>query len=160
VRAWHKPTPPPTPKPKPQPPVPLVERVTSRRWNKFNSRMPGEPGEVGMEFGELTGDIITGFKKGGSDNRTTEKVPGDHVVTHVRDELIIDNDMGFGYSTTRYIETIEYRWGPPVDQVFLLKRAKQIESGKDYGWKTIERGYYPRREIWRLTIAPDQTVSW
>jgi len=158
VFAWHKPTPPPSPKPKVV--APNIKRVISRKWHKFNSRMSGEPGEVGMEFGELVGDIITGHTKGGSDDRAYAMVPADHVVTHVRDEFIIDNEMGFGVSTTTYTQTIEYRWGPPVDQVFLLKRTKRIETGIEHDWRTVDRTHCPRSEIWKHTTAPDQAVNW
>ena len=87
-------------------------------------------------------------------------VPADHVVTHVRDEFIIKNDMGTGFSTTQYIQTIEYRWGPPTDQVFLLKRQKKYENGSEHKWQMLALGNYSRRDIWKHTIAPDQTVSW
>jgi hypothetical protein len=154
ITAWYKPTPPPPPTPKPPVDAPKIERVAVRRWTKFNSRMPNEPGEIGNDLGEAVGDALTGG--GGTVTRTHVMVPADHVVTHVRDEYIVDNEMGFGVSTTQYTQTIEYRWGPPTDTVFLLKRQKQIETGSDYGWKTKMREHVSRREIWKHTIAPDR----
>ena len=161
VTAWSRPTPPPPPQPKPKVDAPKVKRVASRKWSKFNSRMPGEDGEAGMEWGEIASDIVSGVRKGGSDDRTYVMVPSDYVITHIRDEFIVDNDMGIGVSTTWYKETIEYRWGPPdSDMVFLLKRTKEIENGHDYGWKTIDRDHYKRSEVWQRTVSPDATVFW
>ena len=54
------------------------------------------------------------------------------------------------------MNSVEYRWGPATDRVFLLKRQKQIESGKDYGWKTQKRDSLPSKEVWKYTVAPDR----
>src|SRR5262245_17312306 len=162
VSAWHRPTPPPPPPPKPVP-AKVIRRVKSRKWRKFQSRMPGEPGEVGMDIAEVVSDFITGNTTGGSDTRTYEYVPERFVVTHVFDDFIVDNDMGFGVSTTTYKWEVIYQYGPDTifpGAAYLEKRTKQIETGHDYGWKTIERRTFPLSEIWKHTVAPDQGVSW
>ncbi len=162
VSAWHKPAPPPPPKPQPKPEVdePTIKRMKSRKWDKFSSRMAGDPG--GLVLGELVGDIIAGHTKGGSDKRTYAMVKARYVISHVFDDFIIDNDMGLGVSTTRYVQTITYHWGPDIfnGQVYLLKQVKRIDNGRDYGWKIVEARTHPRSEIWRRTIHPDQGVSW
>jgi hypothetical protein len=163
VSAWHKrmPTPPPKPTPEPHVDEPTLKRITSREWDKFSSRVPNDP--PGLELGELVGDIITGMTKGGSDTRTYAMVKARYVISHVFDDFIVNNDMGFGVSTTRYIKTVEYHWGPDIfdgGQVYLQKRQKQIETGRDYGWKIVEARTYPRSEIWKHTIHPDRGVAW
>jgi hypothetical protein len=163
VSAWHKPTPPP-PDPKPKPvPAKVIRRVTSRKWSKFQSRMHGEPGEIGMELAEVVSDFITGNTTGGSDTRTYDYKPERDVITTVIDSFTVDNEMGFGVSTTTYKWEVEYHWGPDTvfpGEVYLWKRTKQIETGRDYGWKHVEQRTYPLSEIWKHTVAPDKGVSW
>jgi hypothetical protein len=161
VSAWHKPVPVPPPKPIPDVDEPTLKRIKSREWRKFSSRMSDDPA-WGQDLGELVGDIITGMTKGGSDTRTYAMVKARYVISHVFDDFTVNNDMGFGVSTTRYIQTVEYQWGPDIfdGQVYLQKRQKQIETGRDYGWKFIETRTYPRSEIWKHTIHPDKGVAW
>lgn len=160
VHAWRKPLPPPLPVPKPKPPARQIMRVRLRHWNKFNSRMPGEAGEFGMDMAEIASDIIAGNTTGGTDKRETVVVPIDHVVVKVREEFTVDNNMGVGVSTTTYDWRVEYFWGPPTDTVFLLSRTRQIESGIDRGWRMKKRDHIQRDKIWKEVPAPDAAVTW
>jgi hypothetical protein len=159
VLVWHKPTPPLPPQPKPKIEVEKKKRVTSRKWNKFNSRMYTEPGEIGGDLGTLAGEVLGGATKGGSDERTYAIIPADYVVTHVYEDLVVEDDLGIGVNTTTYKQTITYQWGPPTPQVFLRKRQKLVRNGMDHGWE-IKEGYHSRSEIWKHTTSPDATVYW
>lgn len=159
VTAWYNPNPPPPPEPKPKPTAPLVRRVTSRRWNKFNTRSRTETGETGMELGDLLSDIISGAKDGGSDTRTHAMIPSDHVVTHVLEDFAVIDDIGMGISTITYDKTIQYAWGPPVEWIRLVKRSKHVLNGRDPGWE-VKKDVYKRNEIWKHTTPPDSTVYW
>lgn len=159
VTAWHNPNPPPPPEPKPKPPAPLVKRITSRTWSKFNTRSKTEPGETGMEIGDLVNDVISGVKDGGSDTRTYAMVPNDHVITQVVEDFAVIDDLGMGISTITYNRTIQYTWGQPVEWIQLVKRSKHVLNGRDPGWD-VKRDIYKRDEIWKRTTAPDSTVYW
>jgi hypothetical protein len=160
VAAAYTPTPPPPPKLPLKPAAPAIKRVATRKWHKFETRAHGEPGETGMEIGNLVNDIVAGVRKGGSDDRTYVLVPSDHIVSQVIEEFIVDNQMGMGVSSTSYTRTIEYRWGEPVDKVFWYFRTKRIESGIEFAWKIEARDYILRSNIWKRTTAPDATVYW
>ena len=90
-------------------------------------------------------------------------VPERYVITHVFEDFIVNNDMGIGVSTTSYKLSVEYQWGPDSvfpNEVWLQKRSKQIETGRDHGWEMLEARTFPRSEIWKHTIAPDKAVAW
>ena len=172
IAAWLKSTPPqiPIPKKKPEPQT-LYKRVTKRSWKTFSDASRAgtadkmHDGSDGAALAGLVKSIFDAKTKGGSDKREYKWYPGDYAVTSVKHKNSTTIVRSHLLTTTERTTTVEYTWssawgkGTPV---FLHKIDSSVqnwihEKGKPPTIK-VEKRYWPRKEVWKHTYAPNATV--